>query len=81
MQPVQTTLPSVVAAEKFIRGEPGGFPSVLASTLGRSFIIAGGLYLAGENRPGRLLRNSLFAAAAIEVFVLMRVQAQLKART
>jgi hypothetical protein len=70
-----TTLPSVVAAEDFLRGKPGGLMAVLSSTAGRAGIIFTGLYLAGERK--RLLRYALAGALAIELFVLLRIKAQL----
>ena len=78
MQNYQTTLPSVVAAENFLQGRPGGLFSLLSSTFGRAGIIFAGLYLAGERK--KLVRYSLASAAAIEAFVLLRVRAQLRAR-
>jgi hypothetical protein len=62
------TLPSVTAAHEFHLGVPGGFRSVLLSTLGRAVLIAVGLGVAGERR--RLVPYSLAAAASIELFVL-----------
>lgn len=70
-----TTLPSVVAAERFVRGEPGGLLGVLGSTLGRAGIIFMGLYLVGERK--HTFKYALAGAAAIEAFVLLRVKAQI----
>lgn len=72
----KTTLPSVVAAEDFLRGRPGGLTAVASSTAGRAGIIFMGLYLAGERK--RLLRYALAGALAIEAFVLWRIWAQLE---
>lgn len=80
MQPqTAPTLPSVVAAEKFIRGDVGGIAAVVMSTLGRSAIISAGLWLAGDRKPQRIVRNAIFAALAIEIFVLGNVARQLRA--
>lgn len=70
-----TTLPSVVAAEKFVRGEPGGLMAVVSSTLGRAGIIFMGLFLAGERKHP--FRYALAGAVAIETFVLLRIKNQL----
>lgn len=78
LQKYETTLPSVVAAENFLRGKPGGFLAILSSALGRAGIIFAGLYLAGERK--RLVRYALAGSFAIETFVLLRVRAQLRAR-
>jgi hypothetical protein len=55
-------------------GVPGAFPRVVAHTLGRSLLIAAGLYAFGGFGRGqewkRLPRLSLGAALAIEVFCL-----------
>ena len=76
MSNVTTTLPSVVAAEDFLRGKPGGLVSVVSSTAGRAGIIFAGLYLAGERK--RLLRYALAGALAIELFVLWRISNQIE---
>jgi hypothetical protein len=70
-----TTLPSVVAAERLVRGEPGGLMAVVSSTLGRAGIIFMGLFLAGERK--HTFKYALAGAAAIEAFVLLRVKYQI----
>lgn len=72
----KTTLPSVVAAESFLRGEPGGLMAVVSSTAGRAGIIFMGLFLAGERK--HTLKYALAGALAIETFVLLRIKAQLE---
>lgn len=71
-----TTLPSVVAAERFMRGEPGGLLAVISSTLGRAGIIFMGLFLAGERK--HTFKYALAGALAIETFVLLRIKGQLE---
>lgn len=79
MQPqTQPTLPSVLAAQSFVRGEPGGIYAVIGSTLGRAALIAPGLWLAGDRNPKRIARNALFGALAIEIFVLGVVARQIR---
>ena len=81
MQPqLPVTLPSVTAAQSFIRGDKGGIMAVIGSTLGRAAIIAPGLWLAGDRNPRRIARNALFGALAIEIFVLGAVARQMKAQ-
>lgn len=70
-----TTLPSVVAAEQFWRGEEGGAFKLVTSTALRAVLIAAGLYVAGERK--RLVRYSVAGALAIEAFVLTAVKVQL----
>lgn len=72
----KATLPSVVAAEKFWRGEPDGVSSVLWSMAQRAAIIAPALYLAGERN--RLWRYTVAATVAIEAVVLWQVKSQLE---
>lgn len=72
------TLPSVTAAQTFIKGEPGGFAAVIMSTLGRAAIISTGLWVAGDRNPRRIAKNALFGALAIEVFVLGNVARQMR---
>lgn len=76
MSNYQTTLPSVIAAEKFLKGEPGGVSGVVLSTVERAGLILIGLFLAGERK--RLIRYSLAGALVIEAVVLARVKKQLK---
>lgn len=75
MSTSQTTLPSVLAAEKFLNNEPGGLRDVVMSMLGRASIIAVGLLVVGERR--KVVKYALAGAAAIETFVLFQVKAQL----
>ncbi len=70
------TLPSIVAAEAFWRGDEGAWKRVLWSMLERAAIIAPALYLAGERK--RVLRYTLATTAAIEAVVLWQVKRQLK---
>jgi hypothetical protein len=74
------TLPSVVAAESLIKGNPGGMAAVVMSTLGRAAIISLGLWAAGDRNPRRVAKNALFGALAIEVFVLGNVARQMRQR-
>lgn len=63
------TLPSSDAAVTLVRGNiASGLVGVVASTVLRAALIAGGLYLVGQR--DHLARNSLGAASAIEAFVL-----------
>ena len=71
----QPTLPSVVAAQKFWRGESGALGSILWSMTERAAIIGAALYLAGERK--RLLRYTLATTAAIEAVVLWQVKRQI----
>ena len=74
---MKPTLPSVVAAEKFWRGEPGAFGSVLWSMLERAAIIAPALYVLGERK--RLVRYTVGVTVAIEAVVLWQVKRQIDA--
>jgi len=69
------TLPSVTAAEKFWKGEPGALGAVLWSMVERAAIIAPALYVLGERK--RLVRYTLGVTAAIEAVVLWQVKRQL----
>jgi len=69
------TLPSVVAAEKFWRGEDGAVGAILFSMAERAAIIGAALYLAGERK--RLLRYTLAATLGIEAVVLTSVKLQM----
>ena len=66
---VLPTLPSVDAAHKFHRGEPGGMAAVVGSTVGRACLIGIALAILGER--ARLVRYSLGGATMIELFVLL----------
>lgn len=63
------TLPSVDAAHKFHRGEPGGTVAIVGSTVGRAFLLGIALACLGERE--RLVRYSLGGATMIELFVLL----------
>lgn len=71
----QPTLPSVVAAEKFWKGEPGGVSAVLWSMVERAAIIAPALFLLGERK--KLVRYTVGVTAAIEAVVLWQVKRQI----
>lgn len=71
-----TSLPSVKSAEDFLLGKPGGLQKAVVSTLGRSLLIAVGMFAVGERK--HLVRNALGGAVAIEAFVLWYVNQQLK---
>jgi len=69
MEPTCVTLPSADAALSLVRGNyQRGIPSVVGSTIVRSMLIAGGLYIAGDRK--RLAAKSICAALAIEAFVV-----------
>lgn len=70
-----TTLPSVVAAERFYA--TGDVEGLLTSTLGRAVIIGVGLMLAGQKT--KLVTLAIAGAVAIEVVVLVTVKQQLSA--
>lgn len=71
-----TSLPSVKSAEDFLLGKPEGLQKAVVSTLGRSVLIAVGMFAVGERK--HLVRNALGGAVAIETFVLWYVNQQLK---
>ena len=63
------TLPSSDAAVTLVQGDIApGVVGVVGSTLLRSVLIMGGLYAVGERK--HLIRNSIGASVAIELFVL-----------
>jgi hypothetical protein len=66
--PPCVTLPSAQAASQMIRGEPGGWPGVVGSTLFRAGLIALGLWAVGERK--NVFRNSLAGACSVELFVI-----------
>jgi len=72
----QATLPSVVAAERYLDGSGGNLLGVIGSALGRAAIIASGMYIAGERK--HVARNALAGSLAIEAFVLVYVGWQVK---
>lgn len=72
----QPTLPSVVAAEAFWRGEQGAAGKVAFSMLERAAIILPALFLAGERR--HLVKYTVVTTAAIEAVVLWQVRKQLQ---
>lgn len=61
-------LPSARAAADLVAGRPGSLAEVAGTVAMRSALVAVGLALAGERRE--LLKKSVFAALAIEAFVL-----------
>jgi hypothetical protein len=63
------TLPSGESASDFIAGRPGATGRLLFHYLGRSALVGVGLFLVGV-RGTELVKYSLAAAGAIEVFVL-----------
>jgi hypothetical protein len=72
---IEPTLPSVTAAEKFWKNEPGAIPAILWSLTERSAIIGAALFLLGERK--NLLKYTLGSAAAIEIAVLVVVKSQI----
>ena len=63
-------LPSGEHAAELIRApSSAAVVNVAGDFLGRAALVGVGLYLAGGKRP-HLVRDALFASAAIEVFVL-----------
>jgi hypothetical protein len=66
-------LPSSTAAADLLDGKPGGATAVVTSTALRAGLIAAGLAVAGERK--HLLKYSVFAALAIEAFVLTYIAA------
>jgi hypothetical protein len=77
MTAIETTLPSVRAAEAYWLDEPGATANVITSTLLRAGLIGVGLFLVGQRKG--LVRGGLGGALAIEAFVLWSVHRQLKA--
>lgn len=63
------SLPSSNAAADWLAGVPGSGARVVGSMAGRAALIGTGLYVAGF-RGRDLVKGSLFAATAIEIFVL-----------
>jgi hypothetical protein len=74
--PIETTLPSVRAAESYWLEEPGGTARIIGSTLKRSALIAAGLLAVGQ-RQG-VVKGALAGAVAVELFVLWSIRRQLK---
>lgn len=71
------TLPSIGAAEGWLRGDPGAGFAVLVSVAMRAGLIGVGLAVLGERK--RLVPYSIAGAIAVEAFVLSSVRSQLKA--
>lgn len=63
------TLPSGESASDFIEGKPGSTGRLLFHYLGRSVLVGVGLAVVGV-RGKELVKYSLAAAGAIELFVL-----------
>jgi hypothetical protein len=74
--PIETTLPSVRAAEAYWLEEPGAAGLVVISTAFRALLISLGLLAVGQ-RQG-VAKGALAGAVAIEAFVLWTVRQQLK---
>lgn len=66
----QCTLPSADSACRLMAGDLSAAPDAALHTLGRSALIAVGVYAAGERDLGKLARYSVGAALAIEAFAL-----------
>ena len=67
------SIPSSVAAYRLVEPDPSAVPDVLLTWAGRAALIGIGLALAQRNdkiSSGHLVRDSLFAAAALEGFLL-----------
>ena len=62
-------LPSQVAANKLLSGETGALADILFWSMARGFVIAGGLYLAGERE--HLAKKAAYATLAIELYVIL----------
>lgn len=62
-------LPSQVAANSLLSGEAGALADVLLWSTLRGFVIAGGLYLAGERE--HLAKKAAYATLAIELYVIL----------
>jgi hypothetical protein len=71
------TLPSIGAAEGWLRGDPGAGFAVLTTVAMRAALIGIGLAVLGERK--RLVPYSIAGALAVEAFVLASVRAQAKA--
>jgi hypothetical protein len=64
------TLPSGDSACALMSGDISALPRVAFHTLGRSALIAIGVYLAGVRKPSRVAAIALCSALTIEVFAL-----------
>ncbi len=76
MASIETTLPSVRAAEAYWLGEKGSTAIVVGSTLWRAVLIAAGLLAVGQRKG--VVKGAVAGAVAIEAFVLASVYRQLK---
>ena len=76
MANIETTLPSVRAAEAYWLDEPGSTALVVGSTLWRAVLIAAGLLAVGQRKG--VVKGALGGAVAIETFVMWTVRQQLK---
>jgi len=76
-QSIETTLPSVRAAEAYWLDEPGALGDIIASMGLRTALLALGLLAVGQRKG--VLKGALGGAVAIEAFVLVTVRRQLKA--
>ncbi len=77
MAHIETTLPSVRAAEAYWLDEPGALADIIASMGLRTALLALGLLAVGQRKG--VLKGALGGAVAIEAFVLVTVRRQLKA--
>lgn len=72
------TLPSVLAAERLLTRQDGGWKAVAMSVLSRAGILSLGMAVVGERE--HLARNALAGSVLVELFVLWEVSEQLKGR-
>ena len=70
------TLPSIGAAEGWLRGQPGAGFAVVTSIALRAGLIAAGLAVLGERK--KLVPYAIGGALAVELFVLTTVRRQLE---
>ena len=70
--------PSKEAVVRYLLNEPNSTQAVIKSLLERTVLIGAGMMLFGKK--GSLLRNSFGASLAIELYLLVYYQAQLKKR-
>jgi hypothetical protein len=63
-------LPSQSSADRFVREGLPAVPGLVAHTLLRSTLVAGGLLLFAGRRDRKVIRDAVAGAMMIEVFVL-----------
>jgi hypothetical protein len=76
------SIPSSVAAYKLVRPDASAVPEVLFTWAGRAVLIGIGLAVAQRKdavSTGHLVRDSLFAAAALEGFLLAYANSRTRA--